>query len=183
MSDDTDGELLTFFRALAGPERLRVAGVLAAPGARLTTSEVAARTELGIREVRACLAALVEAGLAEEDGGRYRLAVELLRQRAARRLTSATARARSAATDERERVLASFFRDGRLLKLPTGDRRRDVVLDEIARAFEPERAYPEREVNDILRRYHDDYATLRRWLVDLRYLTREHGIYRVRDRG
>ena len=37
--------------------------------------------------------------------------------------------------------------------------------------------YPEAEVNDVLRRYHDDYAALRRYLVDEGFLTREAGVY------
>ncbi|MDP9233795.1 MAG: DUF2087 domain-containing protein, partial [Actinomycetota bacterium] len=37
--------------------------------------------------------------------------------------------------------------------------------------------YEEREVNRILKRYHDDYATLRRYLVDEGFLSRDAGKY------
>jgi hypothetical protein len=33
-------------------------------------------------------------------------------------------------------------------------------------------------VNDLLARFHPDFATLRRDLVDFGFLTRDHGIYR-----
>ncbi len=180
MERDAEDELREFLRALASPERLRVAGTLAGAAETLSVAEVAARAGLPPRVARAALAALAGAGLAAvEEPERYRLDGAHLRALAARLLASPVSQARAAATDERARVLASFFRDGRLLKLPTGDRRRAIVLEEIATAFTPDRAYPEREVNDILRRYHDDYATLRRYLVDLRYLTRASGIYHV----
>jgi len=39
--------------------------------------------------------------------------------------------------------------------------------------LEPGRRYSEASVNLRLRRWHDDVATLRRWLVDLGYLDRE----------
>lgn len=48
--------------------------------------------------------------------------------------------------------------------------------------FERGREYAEREVNDILRTAHDDISTLRRELVDYRWLLRSDGVYRVTDR-
>ncbi len=43
--------------------------------------------------------------------------------------------------------------------------------------FEPDRRYTEREVNDVIRAFHDDYATLRRELIDGRWMARDHDIY------
>jgi hypothetical protein len=43
--------------------------------------------------------------------------------------------------------------------------------------FDPGRRYAEREVNEIISRTHDDYATLRRELVDARLLARERDVY------
>ncbi len=51
-------------------------------------------------------------------------------------------------------------------------------LDHAVARFEPERTYPERQVNDILANLHPDVAALRRYLVDEGYLEREAGIYR-----
>ena len=52
-----------------------------------------------------------------------------------------------------------------------------VVLDHLAQAFEPGRRYPEPEVNEVLERFHPDYAALRRYLVEDQFLTREDGVY------
>jgi len=43
--------------------------------------------------------------------------------------------------------------------------------------FEPGVKYPERDVNAILRAWHDDHAALRRYLVDEGLLDREGGQY------
>ena len=37
--------------------------------------------------------------------------------------------------------------------------------------------YPERDVNAMLRAFHDDVATLRRYLVDEHFLSRDAGVY------
>jgi hypothetical protein len=74
-------------------------------------------------------------------------------------------------------VLRSFLRDGRLTAIPTQHSKRLVVLDRLAQDFDPGHRYTEREVNTILRRWHVDVAALRRYLVDDRFLDREHGEY------
>ncbi len=52
-----------------------------------------------------------------------------------------------------------------------------MVLDHVARVFEPGVRYPEREVDAILRAFHPDHAALRRYLVDEGFLSRENGEY------
>jgi hypothetical protein len=75
-------------------------------------------------------------------------------------------------------VLARFLgADGRLAVVPTKRNKRLVVLDHIAQRFEPGRRYAETEVNEVLTGFHDDYAALRRYLVDERFLQREAGVY------
>src|SRR6266700_5124951 len=64
------------------------------------------------------------------------------------------------------RVVESFFTgEGRLRAIPAQRTKREIVLQRLAAAFEPDHTYGEREVNTILRRFHDDVATLRRELV------------------
>jgi hypothetical protein len=43
--------------------------------------------------------------------------------------------------------------------------------------FEPGQRYPEKQVNELLRRYHDDTASLRRYMVDNQLLARDKGEY------
>jgi hypothetical protein len=78
---------------------------------------------------------------------------------------------------EESRVLATFVKEGRIVTMPTRRSKRLVVLDHVAQSFEPGRTYPEPEVNEVLRTYHEDVAALRRYLVDEGFLTRDAGTY------
>ena len=74
-------------------------------------------------------------------------------------------------------MLRRFVRDGRLTALPTAESKKRILLDVICQDLDPGRRYSETEVNLVLRRWHDDVASLRRWLVDLGYLDRAAGQY------
>jgi|tagenome__1003787_1003787.scaffolds.fasta_scaffold15181563_1 hypothetical protein len=77
----------------------------------------------------------------------------------------------------RDVVLARFLAEGRIAQMPAKRSRRLVVLDHVARAFEPGRRYAESDVNVVLRAFFADYAALRRYLVDEGFLAREGGEY------
>jgi hypothetical protein len=78
----------------------------------------------------------------------------------------------------REKVLRTFFRRGRLVSIPAQLKKRQIVIERLAQEFEPDRAYTEREINQVLVEYHDDVATLRRGLIEHKLMGRDHGIYR-----
>lgn len=81
-----------------------------------------------------------------------------------------------------QKVLDTFFDDaGRLTQIPTQRAKRLVVLRKLVEEFQPDRAYPERELNAILRRFHDDVASLRRNMIEEKLLARTTaGIYKRR---
>jgi hypothetical protein len=74
-------------------------------------------------------------------------------------------------------VLGRFVQDGRVVLMPTRRSKRLLVLDHVAQSFEPGRTYQEYEVNRVLHRFHNDYAALRRYLVDEQFLSREGNVY------
>jgi hypothetical protein len=74
------------------------------------------------------------------------------------------------------RILRSFIEDGRIRKLPEAHAKREVVLKWVLDQIEDKR-YKEREISAILKRYFDDYATLRRELINHRLMKREAGVY------
>lgn len=78
---------------------------------------------------------------------------------------------------DRDAVLKSFIRDGRLTIFPTVPAKFRIVLEYIVTSFEPGRSYPESEVNELLNRWHPDHAALRRELVDAGLLSRSDSIY------
>ncbi|MCC3766707.1 DUF2087 domain-containing protein [Streptomyces sp. UNOC14_S4] len=88
--------------------------------------------------------------------------------------------ARSGSSPSERQVIADrFFRDGRLRQFPAKRKARVAVLLELATLFEPGRVYAEPEVNALLLRVHDDFASLRRELVDHGYVVRPSGEYRL----
>jgi hypothetical protein len=64
-----------------------------------------------------------------------------------------------------------------LTEIPAKESKRRIILERIALEFEPGIRYDEKEVNAIVGRFHNDYASLRRFLVDDGFLTRERGEY------
>ena len=71
-----------------------------------------------------------------------------------------------------------FTTDGTLTQIPASRKKRRIVLAWLAGRFAEGRSYTEAEVNRVLKRHHDDSATLRRELVGYRMMTRETGRYR-----
>ena len=78
----------------------------------------------------------------------------------------------------RNQVLRAYFKRGRLVQIPAQLKKRLIILEKLAKEFEPEREYPERQVNLILLEFHDDVASLRRALISNGFMEREKGIYR-----
>jgi hypothetical protein len=78
------------------------------------------------------------------------------------------------ASDPRLRV---FTGSGRIETIPARQSRRRMLLDVIARAFEPDVRYPEGQVSQFLGELHPDFAALRRYLVDEHFLSRSGGEY------
>ncbi|MGH2730344.1 MAG: DUF2087 domain-containing protein [Actinomycetota bacterium] len=171
----TPEELL---RVLADPERLAVAGALATR--RRTASELAEHLELPIDRVRRHLGRLTTSGLVATDPDRrtYRLLAQTLRN-AAREVgpDRGPGLALGAVFEGEEEVLRHYFRQGRLIEIPAKRAKRNIVLGRLALEFEIGVRYSEREVNEALKRFHDDYASLRRYLVDEEFLSRERGEY------
>ncbi len=166
----------TFAGLLSDEERLRVFAAIAL-GAT-TSEDVARAARLDEDRVRTVLPRLVTAGLIDRDKG-LRVRLESLDE--ASRDRPPRQRELPGATDDQAAVLRNFVEEGRLRSLPARAALRRVVLEYLADRFEPGRAYAEREVNELLGAFHDDYATLRRLLVDERLLERSGGVYRRRS--
>lgn len=113
---------------------------------------------------------VVRARMAETGEG-YTVARAAILERDA----SAYAEART----EQERLVARLFTDGRLAQVPAKRKVRAAALLEVLTRFEPGRDYSEPEVNAVLLEVHEDFAYLRRELVNYRYLERADGVYRV----
>ena len=77
----------------------------------------------------------------------------------------------------RQRVIDSFFEYGKLKSIPAQRKKERIILEEIAKSFEPGRIYTEREVNIRIADFHDDFCTIRRDMIGEKILARENGKY------
>lgn len=78
-----------------------------------------------------------------------------------------------------QKVLDTFFDPhGKLTALPAARKKREIVLRRLVDEFAPDRTYPEKEVNDILRRFHEDVASIRRELIAWKLMVRRSGVYK-----
>jgi ADP-ribose pyrophosphatase YjhB (NUDIX family) len=160
---------------LAEPARLRVVAALAL-GAT-TADDVATLSGLDQREIAAALRRLQSAGLVSTEKGELRLHEELFKQTA--RASAPDPLPDAALSDDpaTAAVLRAFVRNGRIVSFPIARAKRRLLLEHVAGGFEPGVRYPERQVNDVLRAWHEDYAALRRYLVDELLLARGDGVY------
>ena len=177
----TGEELLNFFRALADANRLRIVGLLAQQPS--TVEGLAAALNLGASTVSHHLSKLAKAGLvsARTDGHYYIYSLQTdALQAMAQRLLSVEELPRlsvDANLDAYDRkVLANFLDDeGRIKAFPAQEKKFQVILRHVVKSFEPGQRYTEKQVNEILARYHKDTASLRRGLIEYHLMARQTG--------
>jgi excisionase family DNA binding protein len=75
-------------------------------------------------------------------------------------------------------VVNRFMKDGRFATLPVARSKRRYILEHILRAFEQNRVYTEKEVNEVVTHFHDDYCLVRREFVMAKMMSRKDGKYR-----
>src|SRR5512147_161941 len=160
--------LLSIFKALADATRLKIISLLAAQP--YTVEQLSSLLDLRPSTISHHLAKLAEAGLvsarAESYYNIYSLDQEAL-QGAARSLLTRESLPNFASDVDVDAFDRKVWRDfslpnGRLKAIPAQRKKREAVLRELVKDFEYGRRYPEAEVVKILRKYHDDTATLRR---------------------
>lgn len=168
-------------RVFADPKKVRLLGQLC--GDPLPLHTLARAAGLSEAETMALLPPLKAAGLLEEtfahDGFRWRYKPSAIFE--ALRETKAAASQSDLPPDASAfdaRVLGDFFIGGRLKTIPVQRKKREVVLRYLAGKFETGRTYTEQEVTFLLLNYHEDYASLRREMVDTGLMERDNGIYR-----
>ncbi len=183
LSSEEMKSLVVIGRALADPTRIRILGLLAERP--MYGQELAKVLDVKPPTVSHHIAPLVNAGLVyvrrENNYHYYELDSDGIQHLA--ESTQHIARSLFASnplppkSDERARVVATFIKDGRLVSIPAQYKKRRYVMEELARSFEWGRLYDEKEVNAILKTFHDDVASLRREFIDQRIMLRENGRY------
>lgn len=186
-----DDLLLSFFKALADANRLRVVGLLA--HRPHSVEELAEVLELRASTVSHHLARLSKAGLVRStaDGHYhvYSLDLDALHAHARTLSTEAGLKALApvAAAEDAfdQKVLQTFLDDdGRIAQFPMKRKKLEVLLRHALRLFDDDGPWDEPEVNRRLKTLSNDTATLRRGFIDHGLMTRESGgrSYRRTDR-
>ena len=166
-------EILSFVKAMASAERLRIVGVLAR--GRATQSEIAEQLHVPVRDVFDNLSYLVQVGIVHEADGVYDLDEKAIESFARGQFEGKRPafEAKEGHEDVRK-VLKNFLNaDGSLKQIPPQGNKLMIVLNFIVDAFAFDTNYTEKEVNTILRRFHVDTAAMRRYLVDNGLIARE----------
>lgn len=174
-------ELVTFFKALADSNRLKIVGLLAEKA--YSVEELAALLQLKPPTVSHHLAKLSEAGLvqshAESYYSVYQLDKQMLEEKR-RTMFSQTELSNVAAEVDADaydtKVVRDFTRsDGSLKAIPAQRKKLDAILRHVVKSFDAGKRYSEKNVNEVLSKYHEDTATLRRELVGAGLMEREGG--------
>lgn len=185
LATDRFGEIAQAFRVLSDPMRLQILGQVA--GQSRTGVELAAQFGLSLAQISHHLGRLEKVGLVlatiDGTGTRFALNAPFFDPRTLASGMAVEAENPPAletdAARERSRALKHFFEGRQLKSIPANRGQLIIVIQELLGWFEPDRDYPEREVNALLREAHEDVATLRRELIDHGFMQRAHGIYRV----
>jgi biotin operon repressor len=187
MASWTIEEIVLMLKALSDPARLQIVGLLARrPHA---VEEIATTSGLSASTVSHHLGRLRDAKLVRSERSQYYVLYSLEQDRL-RDLGQQLAAPPSLLLPEIEAdspeaydrvVLERFLANGRLVSIPRQRKKRDAILRFLARRFERGRVYDETEVNEVLRRFHEDVATLRRDMIASGLFERTGGRYRLRE--
>ena len=81
---------------------------------------------------------------------------------------------------EKQKVLNNFFtNDGKLINIPAQRKKKLFVFQHLIEGLKPGVKYEEKEINEYIKKYHEDYATIRREFIINHYMYRENGIYEL----
>ena len=72
-----------------------------------------------------------------------------------------------------EQIDQFFNPDGTLISIPVKSAKKIAVLHHIAQDLSPTTKYPEKELNAIIAKYHDDTAAIRRHMIEYGILERD----------
>ena len=174
-------EVLKFFKSLADANRLKILGLLAQED--LSVEQLAVMLNLRPSTVSHHLSKLSEAGLVSAKAisyyNIYQFENKTLEAMAQHLLSKENLSAIAVDVDldayDRKVVSDYSLPDGQLKTIPAQRKKLEAILGYISQDFESGTRYNERQVNEILEKYHPDTATLRRELFGAGILARSSG--------
>jgi hypothetical protein len=171
-----DEQVLDFFKTFSDINRIKIAALLAEQPAG--ADEIATRLGLRPVDVTRHVTMIERLGLLRSEGDRFCLDIKALerlsREALAGRRPAVEVQSKDPNADafDHKTVRNYSLPDGRLREIPLTEKKFLAVLRHVAQVFEPGRKYTEKEVNEVLKQFHADFATLRRGLYDAHLIER-----------
>ena len=76
---------------------------------------------------------------------------------------------------EKAKVISTYMDEsGALKNYPAKEKKKIIILEEISKNFSKGKHYSEKEINRIIKRIYEDYATIRRALIEYGFLDRNN---------
>ncbi len=77
-------------------------------------------------------------------------------------------------------ILENFLQPNGMLKtIPAQRKKKLIIFEHMIKDLEPGKKYTEKEINEHIMKFHEDYATIRREFIINHYMYRENGIYEL----
>jgi DNA-binding HxlR family transcriptional regulator len=176
-----------FFKALGHPVRLLILNLIKTKPRH--TEELATILNLTPATISHHLSLLSEAGLLTAKKDQYYQMYQLVEEKLQQSVTEMVQlpqpgiKANVEVDAYRQKVLKAFFKQGRLVQIPSQQKKKQIILEEIVKIFEPGERYSEWDVNKILVDFNEDVASLRRYLIEFHLMQRDHDVYWRIDAG
>lgn len=182
-------KIVQYHKAMADPTRIRML-ILLSQG-ELSGQELADRLKLSPATVTHHAMKLREAALLHERRDKntiyFKLNRYFLEQNAkasVQFLFEQNMEGKEGHAVENEKLKASvlknfFTKDGRLKHLPAQYKKKLIVLERMVSELEQGKKYAEAELNEFIKRFHEDFATIRREFIMHQFMFREQDIYEL----
>ncbi|MGG4458606.1 metalloregulator ArsR/SmtB family transcription factor [Brevibacillus porteri] len=192
-------QLVTFYKALGDPTRVRILAILA--NGPLHGQALAGKLGVTPPTITHHMAKLRDAGVVYERRDKntiYFYLHDANVKRQSHAIVNVMEKAKDTSVEElfaedtlhvqrrhqmaaeKMQVIRSFITpDGKLKQIPSQRKKKLIVFEYMVRGLEKGRKYKEPEINEYIRQFHEDYATIRREFIMNHYMYRDEGIYEL----
>ncbi|WP_409275342.1 metalloregulator ArsR/SmtB family transcription factor [Neobacillus sp. SCS-31] len=181
-------KLVAFYKAMGDPTRIRIVRLLA--GGPLHGQAIAGKLGLTPPTITHHLKKLRDVHVVFERRDKntiyFYLNEKVLGQQA-KALTQLAERQGeeldemdNATNQERQKVISNFFTtEGKLKNIPAQRKKKLFVFEHIVKGLKKGVKYEEKEINEYIKKFHEDYATIRREFIINHYMYRENATYEL----